>query len=189
MLFAMVDGTLVMADDRGALQAAIDRLLDGTGQPMASRMEVLERRPEGALLSGGVGFAPGELAAMARGESADASAGNEAPPPIDPARLEGVRRIELMVDGIDPRAVRFRIGVGADSPASADRASEAVADLVRSRLAPATATVTRSSASTSSGAVLDVELTDWIGPVAAWLVRGSEGEAVAPPPTGEDGGR
>jgi len=187
VLFAMVDGTLVMADDRGALQAAIDRLLDGTGQPMASRMEVLERPPEGALLSGGVGFAPGELAAMARSRSERKSTHDS--PPIDPARLEGVRRVELMVDGIDPRAVRFRIGVGTDSPGSADRAADAFADLVRSRLAPATATVTRSRAADSSGAVLDVELTDWIGPVAAWLVRGSEGEAVAPPPTGEDGWR
>ena len=175
-LFAMVDGTLVMTDDRGALHAAVDRLLDGTGEPMSSRLEILDRPPDGALLSGGVGFEPGELAAMARserGSGRDATA--DGAPPVDPAALDGVRRLELMVDGIDPRAVRFRVGVGAESPASADRAADAVADLVRKELSPATATVTRSTAPTSSGAVLDVELTDWIGPFAAWLAARKAG--------------
>lgn len=163
-LFAMVDGTLVMADDRDALHATLDRLLDGTGEPLASRMEILKQPASGALLSGGLGFEPGELAAMARSEAEEKGT----PPPADPAALEGVRRLELMVDGVDPRAVHFRVGVGAQSSSAADRAAAALTDTLESELAPATVAVRRRS--TAAGTVLDVELTDWIAPVADWLV-------------------
>jgi len=189
--FAMVDGTLVMTDDRQAIHATVDRLLDGTGEPMASRLEILQRPPEGALLSGGVGFAPGELAARAR-RDAEQGSGPSGPsgssaghgsPPIDPARLEGVRRLELMVDGIEPQAIRLRVGVGTDSPGSVDDAADAVAELVRSELAPATVTVRRhQSAVTTSGAVLDVELNDWIGPVVDWLAREDSHDAAIDSP-------
>jgi len=170
--FAMVDGTLVVAEGRDLLQGAIDRLLDGTGEPMASRMEVLEPPPEGALLSGGFEVEPGDLAQVS-GEEAEAAAERL----VDPAAFEGMRRVELMVDGVDPRAIRFRVGVNAESPAAAERATAAVADLLRGELEPAVLGVTQRTE--GSTGVLELELTEWVGPAADWLVR--EGEGGDPP--------
>lgn len=171
--FAMVDGTLVVAEGGDALRATIDRLLDGTGEPVASRLEVLEQPPEGALLSGGFEVEPGDLApspGQARGEGEEAT--DE--PVVDPADFEGMRRVELMVDDVDPRAIHFRVGVAAESPAAAERATAAVADLLRAQLEPAVLGVTQRTEGSSG--VLEIELTEWIGPVADWLVRDREEE-------------
>ena len=170
---AMVDGTLVLSDDQAALRAAIDRLLDGDSQPVASRLEILEPAPGGALLSGGTSFEAGELARMLRDE---AGAQSE-PLPVDPARLEGVRRLELVVDGVDPRAIRFRLGVAGDSADSAEEAARAIDELLRDELASATyeATARTSGAAT----VLDVELTGWVEPFAASFADGDD-EPTAP---------
>lgn len=158
---AMVDGTLVMSDHPGALRAAIDRLLDGTGRSVASRLELLGPPPETEpILSGSTRFEPGELSEMLRHEEGERG---EAPP-VDPERLRGVERIELVVDDLDPRAIRFRVGVGAATPDQARRAAAALDELLRDELATATYNATASTTGTTS--VIDVRLTGWLEPFA-----------------------
>lgn len=162
---AMVDGTLVMSDDPGALRAAIDRLLDGTGRPVESRLEILEpssgRVP---ILAGGTSFEPGELSKMLRPEEGERGGA----PSVDPERLRGVERIELVVDDLDPRAIRFRVGVKGTTPDQARQAAAAIDELLRDELA--TVTYSATARTTGDVTVIDAELTGWVQPFAEWIV-------------------
>lgn len=162
--FAMVDGTLVVSDHAGAVRDVIDRILDRTAAPLSTSFEVLEPPTGSALSSGATTFERGTLSESLRGEDEDGE-----PPPIDPSTLDGVTRLELVVDQIDAETIRLRIGLGADSPASASTAAAAMADLLRARMAPAT--VRFETATAGSTATLEAEVGDWVAPFAAWLVR------------------
>lgn len=168
---AMVDGTLVMSNDPQALRAAVDRLLDGTGGPVESRLEILQPPPEGAILSGGSSFEPGELSALLRPEEGRDGEAVKAPP-IAPARLHGVERLELVVDGLDPGAIRFRLGVGGATPDQARQAAAALDELLRHELA--TVTYSATTRTTGGVSVIDARITGWIEPVAGWFVADEE---------------
>lgn len=168
---AMVDGTLVLSDDAQALRAAIDRLLDGTGGPVEGRLEILQPPPEGAILSGGSSFEPGELSVLLRPEEGREGQAVEAPS-IDPARLHGAERLELVVDGLDPRAIRFRLGVGGATPDQARQAAAALDELLRAELATVTYSATVRTPGDAS--VIDAQITGWIEPFAEWLVEDEE---------------
>ncbi|MFP3941485.1 MAG: hypothetical protein ACLF0P_14395 [Thermoanaerobaculia bacterium] len=168
---AMVDGTLVLSDDPQALRAAIDRMLDGTGGPVGSRLEILQPPPEGAILSGGSSFGPGELSAMLRPEE-DRDGESVKAPPIDPARFHGVERLELVVDGLDDRAIRFRLGVGGATPDQARQASAALDELLRRELSAADYNST--ARTTGDVSVIDARITGWIEPFAGWFVADEE---------------
>ena len=132
LLVAMADDTLVMSDHPGALRAAMDRLLDGTGQPVASRLELLEPSPESPpILSGGSSFEPGEISEMMRQDEEERGTA----PPFDPDQVRGVERIELVVDDLDPEVIRFRVGVGATTPDQARQGAAVIDEMLRDALA------------------------------------------------------
>ena len=169
-VFAMVDGTLVAAERPEAVRAVIDRILDDDTAPLATSFEVLDPPAPDALLSGGTSFEAGALADSLRREEEERGE----PPPIDPTTLEGVTRFELVVDDLDAEAVRLRVGLGAVSEDAAATAARAMESLIRQEMAPASARVrTRTAGST---AVLEVEVTEWVGPFAEWLARSDEDE-------------
>lgn len=179
---AMVDGTLVLAEHPEALRRAVDRFLDGTGEPTEGRLAILESPSGGALLAGGTDFEPGELTAALAAEQEETGE----PPRVDPDSLAGVRRVELVVDHLAAEAIRFRVGVDTDSPAAARRAAPAFAELLDHELEGADLEVT--SRIDGSKAILDARLSSWIEPFAASLVGGETklpAEA-APPREGSD---
>ena len=164
LLVAMADDTLVMSDHPGALRAAMDRLLDGTGQPVASRLELLEPSPESPpILSGGSSFEPGEISEMMRQDEEERGTA----PPFDPDQVRGVERIELVVDDLDPEVIRFRVGVGATTPDQARQGAAVIDEMLRDALAADSGATYGAAVSTiGTTSVIDARLTGWIKPFA-----------------------
>jgi hypothetical protein len=170
-LLAMVDGTLVVAEHPGAMRGTIDRLLDGTGHTLETTFEILEPPAGGALLSGATSFERGQLAESLR----EGAAGSGEPLPVDPSTLEPVSRLELVVDDLDSRSVHLRLGLAAPTAREAEAAARSMAVVLQREMAPA---VLRTSTSTrGSAAILDVEVSEWVEPVARWMAEQESDDA------------
>ena len=180
--FAMVDGTLLIADERTAARTGVDRLLDGTSQEMHQRLQILEE-PEGrSLFLGSMDTEEGLLARSLQAESGEGEA-REAPPSVDPEALEAVERLEISVDSLSGDAIVGRVGLAAGSPLEAEEAASAMAELLKTGMRPATVTVRPEIR--DDDAVLHFEISDWIDPIATELA-GEKAETPESPGPGRE---
>lgn len=176
-VFAMVDGTLLIAGDPTVTKTAIDRLLDGATRGVERRLRVLGE-PEGpSLFLGSVDTEGGLLARSLETEAEE----QDSEPSVDPRSLETVDRLEISVDSLSGDAILARVGLATRSGPEAEEAAAAMAELLKAEMAPAT--VATRSEIRGGDATLHLEITDWVGPVADSLA----GEAEETSESGKDG--
>jgi hypothetical protein len=80
-----------------------------------------------------------------------------------------------VVDDLDSRSVHLRLGLAAPTAREAEAAARSMAVVLQREMAPA---VLRTSTSTrGSAAILDVEVSEWVEPVARWMAEQESDDA------------
>ena len=159
---ALVDGTVLMANEEGALRAGIDRLLDGEAAPPSPPPD-LGAPARGWDLAGAVDDRGGMLAELLYGES------RETP---------GLRRALLGLDVASRDLATGRVVVECadrDAQAAALHALEARAAALAAELAGSGLELRSAVRADRGRAVLDLEVHGLAAATSAWIARNSAG--------------
>ncbi|MDX1630997.1 MAG: hypothetical protein R3234_04005 [Thermoanaerobaculia bacterium] len=179
-VFAMVDGTLLITGDVAVAKGAVDRLLNGASPGIEQRLRTLDEPETSSLFVGSMDTREGLLSRSLEGEAE----ADQTPPPVDPRLLEPVQRLEIVVDSLSPETILARVGLATPSAPDAERAAAAMAEVLEKELSPA-AVATRPEIR-GADAILHLEITEWVDPVAAHLAEGDDDEP-SPPADQPDG--